>query len=331
MGRLPDDRVQRRRRHRARQPERRKPLTRYFPEVVEAARARRCPPRCVVDGEIVLPIGERLDFEALLQRDPPGRVAGPAACRGDSVPASSRSTCSRSATIDLRELPFARAPGAARATLAAAERRPVHLTPATDDRALAHRWFAAVRGRRARRRGREAARRAAYSQDKRTMLKIKHERTADCVVAGYRVHKIGQRGRLAAARPLRRRGDAAARRRRRRASRRRGGSSSRRAAAADRRPRRRAPVAEWAEPPRGRRPDPRRRPEPLERGQGPVVRPARAGAGGRGRLRAHGGHPLPAHRAVRPLAPRSRPRSCTYGQLEEPVSYDLGKVFSGLP
>ncbi|HEY5336257.1 MAG TPA: ATP-dependent DNA ligase, partial [Mycobacteriales bacterium] len=163
-----------------------KPLTRYFPEVVEALRAA-LPDRCVVDGETVLPVGERLDFEALLQR------VHPAASR---VRRLSAETPCHFVAFDILALgddallgtPFSER----RAALAAALRpRPdVHLTPQTEDRALAEQWFAQFEGA-----GLDGvvAKPAdvRYVPDKRLMKKIKHSRTADVVVAGYRVHKSG--------------------------------------------------------------------------------------------------------------------------------------------
>jgi hypothetical protein len=68
--------------------------------------------------------------------------------------------------------------------------------------------------------------------------------------------------------------------------------------------------------------------QPLEPGQGAVVRALAARAGGRGPLRPPGGPPVPPHRPVRPLAARPRPRSCTYDQLEETVSFDLADVLA---
>ncbi len=164
-----------------------KPLTRYFPEVVEALRAS-LPQRCVVDGEIVIVTGDRLDFEALLQRVHPAasRVARLAA----ETPASF-------VAFDLLALGDDDLTGRSQA-----ERRvlleqalqdatpPVHLTPVTADPAVARDWFevfegAGLDGVIAKPVGQ------TYQQDKRVMAKIKHARTADVVVAGYRLHKSG--------------------------------------------------------------------------------------------------------------------------------------------
>src|SRR5580658_1907687 len=130
-----------------------RPMTRYFPELA-AAIAAQLPERVVIDGEIVIPdgSGKRLDFEALLQRIHPA---------------------------------------ASRVEMLAAAGPPLHLTPTTTDRDVATGWFRQFEGA-----GLDGliAKPAAgiYEPDKRVMLKVKHERTADCVVAGYRTHKSGE-------------------------------------------------------------------------------------------------------------------------------------------
>ena len=129
-----------------------------------------------------------------------------------------------------------------------------------------------VRGRRARRSDGQASRPAAYQPGKRAMLKIKHPRTADCVVAGFRWYKSGAgRCRLAAARPLRRRGRAAPRRASRRRSRGKRRRSSRRSSGRCARARATShPWSEWADGTRTERPAAdARRDEPLEPRQGP--------------------------------------------------------------
>ena len=166
-----------------------RPMTRYFPELVEAILAE-LPPRCVIDGEIVLPdfAAGRLDFEALQLR------LHPAASRVRLLAAR---TPAHFVAFDLLALgsddytrrPFAERRAALEAALASA-RPPVHLTPATADRAVAEAWFtrfegAGLDGIVAKSPG------GRYEPDKRVMFKIKHERTADCVVAGYRPHKTG--------------------------------------------------------------------------------------------------------------------------------------------
>ena len=166
-----------------------KPMTRYFPEVVEAALAN-LPERCVVDGEIIVvrPGEDRLDFELLSQR------IHPAASR---VAKLSVETPARFVAFDLLALgdddlmgrPFAERRRLLEEALADAE-APIHLTPATSDRAVASAWFTEFEGA-----GLDGLVAkpvdGTYEPDKRTMLKVKHERTADCVVAGYRVHKSG--------------------------------------------------------------------------------------------------------------------------------------------
>jgi ATP-dependent DNA ligase len=164
-----------------------RPMTRYFPELVEAFTAN-LPPRCVVDGEIVIPdaSGRRLDFEALLQRIHP--AASRVALLAEQTPA-------HFIAFDLLALddtdlcadPFAQRRGALEEALAQV-RSPLHLTPATTDRGLAGEWFDQFEGA-----GLDGLIAkpldGTYQPDKRVMFKIKHERTADCVVAGYRPHK----------------------------------------------------------------------------------------------------------------------------------------------
>ncbi|MEO7421638.1 MAG: ATP-dependent DNA ligase [Ornithinibacter sp.] len=166
-----------------------KPMTRYFPEVVEAALAN-LPERCVVDGEIIVvtPGGDRLDFDLLSQR------IHPAASRVNKL---SCETPARFVAFDLLALgdedltgrPFRERRSKLEQALAGAA-APIHLTPATTDRDLAATWFTEFEG--AGLDGLVAkALDGTYEPDKRTMSKIKHERTADCVVAGYRTHKSG--------------------------------------------------------------------------------------------------------------------------------------------
>ena len=164
-----------------------KPLTRYFPDVVGAALAQ-LPERVVLDGEIVV-AGERgLDFEALLQRIHPAesRVRRLAA----ETPASFVAfDVLALGDRDVRALPFAERRGLLAEALADAG-PPVHLTPCTDDRDVATDWFhrfegAGLDGVVAKPVG------LAYREGERCMVKVKHERTADCVVAGFRWHKSG--------------------------------------------------------------------------------------------------------------------------------------------
>ncbi len=164
-----------------------KPLTRYFPEVVEAVRAH-LPERCVVDGEIVIAAGKGLDFEALLQRIHPAdsRVRMLAEMTPASFVAFDLLALGDESLVDR---PQAERRQLLEQSLAAAT-PPVHLTPVTTDPDVAREWFTVFEGA-----GLDGViakpASGAYVQDKRTMLKIKHARTADCVVGGYRWHKSG--------------------------------------------------------------------------------------------------------------------------------------------
>ena len=164
-----------------------KPLTRYFPEVVEAVK-QHLPDRCVVDGEIVVAGGSGLDFEALLQR------IHPAASR---VTMLSQATPASFVAFDLLALgdesllDVPQGERRARLEQALADAGPpVHLTPATDDAGLAREWFTLFEGA-----GLDGVVAkpvdAPYTPDKRVMKKVKHARTADCVVGGFRWHKSG--------------------------------------------------------------------------------------------------------------------------------------------
>jgi ATP-dependent DNA ligase len=164
-----------------------RPLTRYFPDVVDAARAA-LPERCVVDGEIVIARDGRLDFESLQLRLHPAesRVRKLAA----EIPAEL-------VAFDLLALGdeslLATEFGDRRQRLEQSVKPTdaVHLTPATDDPELARRWFVDFEG--AGLDGLIVKPTALhYRPDERVMFKVKHERTADCVVAGYRHHKTGE-------------------------------------------------------------------------------------------------------------------------------------------
>ena len=162
-----------------------KPLDRYFPELAAPLRAS-LPPRCVLDGEVVIATGQHLDFEALLHRIHPAksRVAMLAAQSPASFVAWDLLALGDD---DLRALPQAERRARLEVALAGA-RPPVHLTPVTADRAIAADWFHRFEG--AGLDGVIAKPAAApYQPGKRAMVKIKHERTADCVVAGFRWYK----------------------------------------------------------------------------------------------------------------------------------------------
>jgi ATP-dependent DNA ligase len=167
-----------------------RPMTRYFPEVVAAVKAS-LPERSVIDGEIVIPDsqGRSLDFEALLQRIHPA---------DSRVRLLAEQTPAAFVAFDLLALggrdftgdPFELRREALEESLSDAL-PPVYLTPTTRDPATAEVWFsqfegAGLDGLVAKPLG------GTYQPDKRAMFKIKHERTADCVVAGYRVHKSGR-------------------------------------------------------------------------------------------------------------------------------------------
>ena len=164
-----------------------KPMTRYFPELVEAIKAN-LPPRCVIDGEIVVIVGDRLEFEVLQQRIHP--AASRVRMLAEQTPASFVGfDLLALGDTDYTGRPFAERRAALEQAMAGAA-APVHLTPATRDPALAAEWFEQFEGA-----GLDGVvakpLTGTYQPDKRTMFKIKHQRTADCVVAGYRVHKSG--------------------------------------------------------------------------------------------------------------------------------------------
>ncbi|MGH8895306.1 MAG: ATP-dependent DNA ligase, partial [Actinomycetes bacterium] len=164
-----------------------KPLTRYFPEVVDAVRAS-LPDRCVVDGEVVIATGDRLDFDALLQR------IHPAKSRVDRLAEETPASFVAFDLLAVGDESLTAAPFRERRTrleaLMADAAPPVFVTPSTSDVAVAHQWFEVFEGA-----GLDGviAKPAdgGYQPDVRAMFKIKHERTADCVVAGYRWHKSG--------------------------------------------------------------------------------------------------------------------------------------------
>ncbi|MGY0490523.1 ATP-dependent DNA ligase [Streptomyces sp. WG-D5] len=164
-----------------------KPLTRYFPELV-AALAERLPERCVLDGEIVIARDGRLDFDALTERIHPAasRVKTLAERTPASFVAFDVLALGSESTV---ELPLTDRRALLEQALAGAS-APLHLAPATTDQELAETWFEQYEGA-----GLDGVvakpLTLRYRPDERVMLKIKHERTADCVVAGYRFHKSG--------------------------------------------------------------------------------------------------------------------------------------------
>jgi ATP-dependent DNA ligase len=164
-----------------------RPLTRYFPELLEPLRAQ-LPEKCVVDGEIVIATGSGLDFEALLQRIHPAE---------SRIRLLARETPSSFVAFDLlalgegdlRTRPFAERRALLEQALDGVQ-PPIHLTPATRDRDVAREWFDRFEGA-----GLDGVVAKGvelpYRENERVMLKVKHERTADCVVAGFRWHKSG--------------------------------------------------------------------------------------------------------------------------------------------
>ncbi|WP_026306747.1 ATP-dependent DNA ligase [Smaragdicoccus niigatensis] len=166
-----------------------RPLTRYFPELVDLLK-EALPERCVVDGEIVIVTGQGLDFDTLQNRLHPAE---------SRVRKLAKETPASFVAFDLLALgdedvtgkPFRERRALLESMLDASELQRVHLTPLTDDPDVAQDWFTRFEGA-----GFDGvmAKSAdlSYQQDKRVMLKIKHERTADCVVAGFRWHKDGE-------------------------------------------------------------------------------------------------------------------------------------------
>jgi ATP-dependent DNA ligase len=165
-----------------------KPLNRYFPELLVTLR-EQLPARCVLDGEIVIATPHGLDFDSLQLRLHP--AASRAKLLSQQIPASVvffDLLCE--GDDDLREEPFERRRKRLEALLKHAS-PPIHLTPATLDRQIAADWFRRFEG--AGLDGVMAKPLAGpYEPDKRVMLKIKHERDCDCVVAGFRWHKDGE-------------------------------------------------------------------------------------------------------------------------------------------
>ncbi|MDQ1436922.1 MAG: hypothetical protein QOK43_551 [Acidimicrobiaceae bacterium] len=164
-----------------------RPLTRYFPEVVDAVRAG-LPERCVIDGELVIAGADGLDFDALQLRLHPAesrvrKLAG-------EIPASFVAFDLLALDDrDLRPAPFSERRALLESALAGVQ-PPMYLTPATTDRATAAQWFDSFEGA-----GLDGVVAKPldlpYKENERCMIKVKHERTADCVVAGFRWHKSG--------------------------------------------------------------------------------------------------------------------------------------------
>ena len=166
-----------------------KPLNRYFPELLEPLRST-LPPRCVLDGEMVIVKNDGLDFDALQLRLHP--AASRVKLLSGQIPASfvffdllclgDRDLRSESFQTRRRELEL----------LLSSAPPPIHLTPATSDRTIAADWFRRFEGA-----GLDGIIAkdplGTYEPNKRVMLKVKHERDCDCVVAGFRWYKKGDR------------------------------------------------------------------------------------------------------------------------------------------
>jgi ATP-dependent DNA ligase len=166
-----------------------KPLDRYFPEVIEVLR-RALPPRIVLDGELVIARNSVLDFDALQMRIHP--AASRIKLLAEEIPASIvffDLLCEGERS--LLAVPFAERRAELERLLADAA-PPLHVTPATRDRALASDWFKRFEGA-----GLDGVMakpdQVLYEPNKRVMLKVKHERECDCVVAGFRWHKKGNK------------------------------------------------------------------------------------------------------------------------------------------
>ncbi len=166
-----------------------KPLDRYFPELHSPLQAQ-LPKRCVLDGEIVIAQSSALDFDALQLRLHP--AASRVKLLSEQIPASVVFfDLLANGARDLRDRPFSERRRALESVLAKAK-PPIHLTPATTDFATASDWFRRFEGA-----GLDGVVAkpvsGTYEPNKRVMLKIKHERDCDCVVAGFRWHKKGDR------------------------------------------------------------------------------------------------------------------------------------------
>ncbi len=169
-----------------------KPLNRYFPELLPPI-LEQLPERSVLDGEIVIARDGQLDFDALQMR------LHPAASRVNKLAAAIPASIVFFDLLlegdrDLRSTPFAERRARLEAVLAQAK-PPLYITPATKDLTTAQDWFSRFEGA-----GLDGVMAkppsGSYEPNKRVMLKVKHERECDCVVAGFRWHKTGNRDRV---------------------------------------------------------------------------------------------------------------------------------------
>lgn len=165
-----------------------KPLDRYFPEL-HAPLLAALPSRCVMDGEIVIVRDDELDFDALQLRLHP--AASRVKLLSQQTPASFVFFDLLCRDRDLRGEPFQKRRHELESLLSSAQ-PPLHVTPATTDRAIAEDWFRRFEGA-----GLDGVVAkdvsGIYESNKRVMLKVKHERDCDCVVAGFRWHKKGEK------------------------------------------------------------------------------------------------------------------------------------------
>ena len=165
-----------------------KPLNRYFPELLLPLRSQ-LPERCVLDGEVVIAREGGLDFDALQLRVHP--AASRVRLLAEQTPASVVFFDALwVGERDLREAPFAERRAALEEALRGCA-APLHVTPATREASVAEDWFTRFEGA-----GLDGVmakpETGTYQPDKRAMLKVKHERDCDCVVAGFRWHKDGE-------------------------------------------------------------------------------------------------------------------------------------------
>jgi len=165
-----------------------RPLDRYFPEL-HAALLAGLPDGCVIDGEIVIATAHGLDFDALQMRLHP--AASRAAKLAKETPASFVAFDAIAlGGRDLRDAPQRERRSLLERALAQAT-PPIHLTPMTRDPAVASQWLSRFEGA-----GLDGViakpEDGTYQPGKRAMIKVKHARTADCVVAGFRWHKAGK-------------------------------------------------------------------------------------------------------------------------------------------
>ena len=165
-----------------------KSLNRYFPELLETLR-KGLPERCVLDGEVVIATSSGLDFDLLQLRIHP--AASRVKLLAEQTPASVvffDLLCE--GNEDLRDEPFERRRERLQSMFGSAE-PPIHLTPSTREQSVALDWFSRFEGA-----GLDGVMAkpidGTYQPDKRVMLKVKHERDCDCVVAGFRWHKDGE-------------------------------------------------------------------------------------------------------------------------------------------